>query len=83
LINIAFEYDRKIYFVNGKNQPNWVKEFIMGKESNGQPVKGNSRITRFVDFIEKGSAIQLQMMDSLDFPMEKIYKFRVTSGNAP
>jgi len=81
LKDLVLQNDRKIYFVDGKIQPNWLKEVIIGKKSLDDQQKQKQRFTIHVNFIEKVLNVKLQTEDSLDFPMEKIYKFSVVPGN--
>jgi hypothetical protein len=75
--NFVFKNNREICFVNNKNQPDWLKEIFIKKESVNKTNKANKRMNRFFDFMEKILEMTLQIMDSLDFPLKKIYKFRV------
>ena len=79
LKNFAFKSDREIYFVNSKNQPNWLKEIFTGEESLIKETKTEKRIIRFVNYMEESLGSGLQVVDSLDFPMDRIYKLKVIS----
>ena len=79
LKNFAFKSDREIYFVNSKNQPNWLKEIFTGEESLIKETKTEKRIIRFVNYMEASLGSGLRVVDSLDFPMDRIYKLKVIS----
>jgi hypothetical protein len=82
LKNFAFQNNRNIYFVDNKNQPNRLKEILQREEAISNHAKIEKRIIRFVNFMEKNMGSNLQIVDSLDFPMNRIYKLSLLSDNS-
>ena len=77
LKSITFMNGRKVYFVEGKSQSNWLKDLLLTKGSIRYTQIPGVRKVKIVELMEKDFELPLQIIDSLDFPMEKIYKFKV------
>ncbi|MEJ2051643.1 MAG: hypothetical protein P8Y60_17740, partial [Calditrichota bacterium] len=73
----SFSKEREIFFVNPKSQSNWFKQLFVGKESTRDPAEPGNRKVRFINLMQKSLEMHLHIADSMDYPLEKIYKFRV------